>query len=232
MRPDAETIHFIRRILFVAETGTAHWDPGTFYIYPDDNRFSPPRKQITVSLGFTESGNLAKLFETYLGKGGEKTELGPYLKDLGKKSRPSLAKDKAFLALIEEAGKDPKMKEAQRECFNEFYLEPALEWGAKHGFKEPLSYLVIADSFLHSGSMLNFLIARFPEKKPIEGGEERKWIKAYLETRHRWLRNHSNKILHKTVYRAEAYLREIERNNWDLLGDSVLMHGTEVSREA
>jgi chitosanase len=233
MRPDAATTVFIRRILSVAETGEAEWNPGAVYLYADDNRFKPARKQVTVSIGFTENGNLRKMLEGYLAKGSaHESKLRPYLKGLGSKDRPSLAADKAFIGLLKEAGKDPKMKEAQEEAFDKLYLGPAFDWAERYGFREPLSYLVIADSFLHSGSMLNFLMVKFPEKKPGDGGDEKKWVKAYLEARHEWLRTHSNKILNKTTYRADAFLREIAKENWDLSTPSIVMHGTEVNRPA
>jgi len=231
MRPDAATTVFIRRILSVAETGKPDWDPGAVYLYADDNRFKPPRKQVTVSIGFTENGNLGRMLEAYLAKGSEhEAKLRPYLRDIGEKGRPSLAGNKVFIGLLKEAGKDPKMRAAQEESFDELYLGPAFAWAERYGFREPLSYLVIADSFLHSGSMLEFLMARFPEKKPIDGGDEKEWIKFYLKVRHEWLRTHSNKILNKTVYRADAYLREASKGNWHLVIDSFVMHGTEVSR--
>jgi chitosanase len=233
MKPDAITTVFIRRILSVAETGEAEWNPSAVYLYADDNRFNPPRKQVTVSIGFTESGNLGGMLQIYLEKGGQETALRPYLDSLGTKTRPTLAGDKRFIALLKAAGKeDPKMMEAQQEAFDRFYLGPAFDWADKYGFTEPLSYLVIADSFLHSGSMLGFLMERFPEKKPVDGGEEKKWIKDYLEARHKWLREHSNKILNKTIYRADAYLREIAQDNWTLADPLFVMHGTAVRRAA
>jgi chitosanase len=88
---------------------------------------------------------------------------------------------------------------------------------------------VIADSFLHSGSMLQSLMAKFPEKKPKEGGNEQVWIKAYLRARHDWLKNHSSKILNGTVYRADCYLNEIARDNWKLQTTPIVMNGTKVT---
>jgi chitosanase len=79
--------------------------------------------------------------------------------------------------------------------------------------------------------MLPFLMAKFPEKKPVDGGDEKAWINAYLRVRHNWLRTHSNKILNKTVYRADSYMREASKANWDLTTD-IVMHGTPVTRNA
>ena len=121
------------------------------------------------------------------------------------------------------------MMTVQEEMFDKLYLGPAFSWASKYGFGKALSYLVIADSFLHSGSMLDFLMNRFAEPKPSAGGNEESWIKAYTATRRDWLANHSNKILNGTVYRCDCYLREIKRDNWDLAVAPVDMHGTKVN---
>lgn len=223
-------IDFIRRILSVAETGKSAWDPGAVYIYADDNRFKPPRKQITLSIGFTESGNLKKVLQSYVDLGGKQTSgLLPFMADLGRKDRPSLCGSTTFVELLKAAGKEDAMAQVQTECFDQLYLGPAFAWAEQYGFKLALSYLVIADSFLHSGSMLDFLMNKFPEKKPVDGGNEKVWIEDYLNARHSWLKNHSNKALNPTVYRANCYLIEASKGNWDLQ-TAVLMHGTEVAR--
>jgi hypothetical protein len=221
-------VDVIRRVLSVAETGNQEWNPSAVYIYPDDNRYDPPRKQITLSIGFTEGGgNLTKVINRYKKKGGRHgADFERYLPGLGARGN-SLAGNEEFKKLLIQAGRDPVMIETQKEMFDELYLGPAFRWGAENGFKEPLSYLVIADSFLHSGSMLGFLMAKFPEKKPAAGGNERKWIMDYLRVRKDWLKKHSNRILNATVYRAECFLEAIAKENWALTG-KLVMHGTEV----
>ena len=83
---------FIRRILSVAETGKPQLDASAVYIYSDDNRFNPPRRQITLSIGFTESGNLKRVVERYAELGGEfRVQLAPFLPGLGARDRGSLA---------------------------------------------------------------------------------------------------------------------------------------------
>jgi chitosanase len=229
---DPELVSFIRRILSTAETGKPQWDPSAVYVYKDDNRFKPPRQQITLSIGFTEGGgNLKKVLERYTDKGGVLAEdFAPYLATMGRDA--TLANDVRFKNLLREAGTEPAMKEAQEECFDELYLEPAFEWAGKYGFTLPLSYLVITDSFLHSGSMLPSLMNAFPEKKPVAGGDEKTWINEYLNARKNWLENHSNKILNNTVYRVNCYLIELAKGNWDLNSGSLVMNGTQVTRIA
>jgi chitosanase len=226
---DRSLISLIRRVLSVAETGKPAWNPAEIFVYRDDNRFNPPRRQITLSIGFTESGNLKQVLQRYVLKGGKLSgQFAAYLPGLGAKGSASRADDSKFKALLREASGEAAMIEAQEECFDEFYLEPAFSWASVNGFALPLSYLVIADSFLHSGSMLGFLMNRFSEKKPKFGGNEKVWIQEYLRVRKQWLGGHSNKILNKTVYRATCYLAELGRDNWNLETGPIVMNGTPV----
>jgi chitosanase len=80
--------------------------------------------------------------------------------------------------------------------------------------------------------MLAFLMNAFAEKKPAAGGDEKTWINEYLHARKNWLENHSNKILHGTVYRVNCYLIELAKGNWDLSSGSLVMNGTQVTRIA
>lgn len=216
---------FIRRILSVAETGEPEWDPGAFYIYADG---TGGRRQGTLSIGFTaDGGNLRKVLELYRDADGKfAPEFAPWIRNL-KGGNPGTSPD--FQALIKKAAKeDPLFAEIQEKAFDDLYLQPAFTWADTFGFKLPLSRLVIADSFLHSGSMLGFLMARFPEKKPNAGGDEKKWIVAYLNARHQWLKTHSNRILNKTTYRADCYIHEATKGNWDLDQGAVVMNGTTI----
>jgi chitosanase len=220
---DFGLINFIRRILSVAETDEPQWDPSAVYRYNDGPNRSP---QWTLSIGFTEmGGNLKVVIERYIELGGTKAvQFAPYLAVMGKKH----ITDPEFKSLLQAAGKEPAMAQAQDEIFDEKYLGPAFAWAKKHGFTKPLSFLVIADSFLHSGSMLPWLMERFPEKKPVDGGTEEAWIKAYLRERREWLATHSSTILRATVYRADCYLSELARGNWSLAAAPINVHGTDV----
>jgi hypothetical protein len=223
---DPKYIEFIRRILSVAETDTAKWNPAAVYVYADGN---DGRKQCTLSIGFTaDGGNLRKVLERYVeAHGAFGPELAPYI-TLLKEGDPGTDPD--FIALLKKVGKeDPLMMTVQEEMFDKLYLGPAFSWAAKYGFGKALSYLVIADSFLHSGSMLSFLMNKFEEKKPSDGGDEQIWIHEYAEARRDWLANHSNKILRGTVYRVDCYLEEMEKDNWDLEQAPIVMNGTSVS---
>jgi len=76
--------------------------------------------------------------------------------------------------------------------------------------------LVIYDSFIHSGGILNFLRSRFPAKTPSKGGNEKEWIEQYLNIRHSWLTNHPNQILRKTTYRTKNMIQAVVKNDWNL----------------
>lgn len=219
-----ELVDFIRRVLSVAETDKAVWDPSAVYKYNDGPGETP---QWTLSIGFTEMGsNLKAVLERYIELGGTlAVQFAPYLAIMGE----THIADPEFKKLLQQAGKEPAMVQAQHEIFDQKYLGPAFEWAKRFGFTEPLSFLVIADSYLHSGSMLPFLMNRFPEKRPVDGGNEKAWIEAYLKARRNWLAAHSNRILRGTVYRCDCYNREIGRDNWSLALAPISMHGTEVT---
>jgi chitosanase len=222
---DPKYIAFIRRILSVAETGKPVWDPAAVYVYGDGKG---GRKQCTLSIGFTaDGGNLTKVLERYVAGGAYGPQLAPHIAAL---KAGNSGTDSSFINLLKEIGKkDPLMMSVQEEMFDKLYLGPAFAWASKHGFTLPLSYLVIADSFLHSGSMLDFLMSRFPEKKPVAGGDSKAWIMAYTKARKDWLANHSQQILRNTVYRCNCFLSQIDKQNWDLEETPVVMHGTPVN---
>jgi chitosanase len=201
---------FIKKVLLAFEQSSTQINYDTFYYYND----GPKKiKQITVSFGITEFGNLKALVEDYLTKGGKVTKLKDYLPKIGKEQ---LVNDYNFIALLKEACKEDLMKDCQEYAYDKFYIIPALTWCDKNKLVTPLSKLVIADSYLHSGSILTFLRNRFSEKVPASGGDEKKWIESYVNVRHEWLKNHENKILNNTVYRMNFMKDLIAKNDWNL----------------
>jgi len=120
------------------------------------------------------------------------------------------------------------MQRTQDAFFDRVYLDPALRWGAQHGFTKALSALVIYDSFAHSGGILGFLRQRFEEPVPSNGGDEKTWIAQYVAVRQNWLATASNPDLHPTVYRTKDLTREINRGNWDLAVTPIMANGVPV----
>jgi len=214
------------QIINVFESGSPLGNYSAISIYKDG-----PHNQRQVTYGrsqTTEFGNLAELLEMYVNAGGIYSEaLRPYLDRI---EVTPLADDALFLQLLRDAGrKDPLMRQTQDAFFDKRYFIPAMNWADNNGFSLPLSALVIYDSFIHSGSILNFLRKRFPESPPASGGDERTWIIQYVDTRQSWLSNHENRILRKTVYRTGCFKKEINRDNWDLSRLPINANGIEVS---
>lgn len=203
----------IQSIINVFETGKPGGDYGNVSIFFD----GPNRaKQITFGKSqTTASGNLQQLLEEYIAnKGKYADQLKPYVKSI--KTNLALSNDAKLIKVLKESGSDPIMQSTQDEFFDKVYWSKAEAWAEKSGFTNPLSMLVIYDSFIHSGSMLDFLRNRFSEKIPANGGSEKKWIEQYLNIRLSWLESHSNKILRKTTYRVKNMLATLKFNDWNL----------------
>ena len=120
------------------------------------------------------------------------------------------------------------MAATQDVFFERRYFQSARKWASENGFTHAMSMLTIYDSFVHSGSILPFLRARFPEPTPAAGGRETEWIRQYVEVRHAWLRDHSNPELRPTIYRTRDLMREITRGNWNLSQLPISANGTKV----
>ena len=69
----------------------------------------------------------------------------------------------------------------------------------------------------------------FAESPPASGGNEKAWIKAYVDARYNWLASHSRPGVQKSVYRTQCFKNEILRNNWDLARVPIDANGTKVS---
>ena len=138
--------------------------------------------------------------------------------------------DHVFLDLLKDAGKnDPIMRKAQDDFFDKRYFQPAMKWADNNGFTLPLSALVIYDSFIHSGSVPDFLRKHFTAKTPKNGGDEKTWISQYVDARQNWLATASNPVLHTTVYRTKCFKGEIAKGDWDLTQLPIDAHGVKVS---
>ncbi len=209
MIPD-ETVRLINRFLNLCENdnGSPENDYGTVYRYKDGNN---KRRQVTLSKGFTEDGgNLRKVVDLYLRKGGQSAVLKSRVDKIG---RGVLADDAEFVKALSKAASESVMREAQDEVFRTAYLNPALAWAASRGFAEPLSYAITVDSFLHSGRMTPFLVNSFAERPPSMGGDEQAWMRAYCEARLAWFQRAAG-ALRTCVFRPSFFLAQMEANNW------------------
>ena len=213
------------QVINVFETGSIEGDYGSVVTYADGPHGV---RQVTYGRSqTTEYGNLEELVQMYADANGTFSEqLRPYIAKIGV---TPLIDDKQFKQLLRDAGRqDSVMQQIQDVFFEKRYFQPAMQWADTNKFTLPLSALVIYDSFIHSGSILDFLRKRFPEVPPAKGGDEKTWIKQYVDTRHKWLANHPKKLLQQTVYRTQCFKREIARNNWDLSQVSINANGVKV----
>ncbi len=212
-------------VISVFETGSQSGDYSKISIFRD----GPGRiRQITYGRWqTTEYGNLKILVKDYANAGGiYSSKFVAYVPKIG---ITALTDDVDFKQLLIKAGKeDTVMRITQDRFFDRVYFQPAKRWAVKNGFTLPLSMLVIYDSFIHSGRIRDDIRNRFPEKVPVNGGDEKSWVSAYVRARHNWLDNHSNPEVRPTIYRTECFQREIDRNNWQLSQLPIIANGSEV----
>jgi chitosanase len=213
----------IKKILLAFEQSSPTIKYDKVYVYEDGPNNI---KQITVSFGVTEYGNLKKLIKSYCFKNGKYSEeFTSYIPSIGVKS---LVKNTEFITLLKESASDPVMQETQEEAYEEMYINPAYAFCDKNNFKEELSKLVICDSYLQSGSILSLLRNMFSERPPINGGDEKIWIESYCKARRNWLANHSRTILNKTVYRVDFMLDRIKKGDWSLSQSPFVANGVKI----
>lgn len=216
----------IMRIINQFETGTPEGEYDKLSIQDDGINAS---FQITYGRSqTTEQGNLRFLLEMYVeAEGLFSPEFLPYLERIG---RESLVTDGYFHELlIQAAREDPIMRQTQDHFFDSFYWQPAERWCASHGISSALGHLIVYDSQVHSGGVPLFLRKRFRERPPSAGGNEQRWLAAYVEARHQWLKYHKRPLLRACIYRTRCFMAEIARNNWDLTQLPINANGREIS---
>lgn len=202
----------IKKLINVFEMGVTDIKYSQIYIYGDG---PGSRRQITLSFGITEYGNLKKLIQIYIAQNGVYAD--KFKKFVDKIGSQPLVDNSEFKSLLAESSKkDPIMRDCQERIYDIAYWDRAQSWFEDGGFKTNLAMAVIMDSFIHSGSIPSFLRNKFSTKLPISGGNEKDWIKNYCQSRKVWLANHSRKILRGTVYRVNFFLSQIEKGNWGL----------------
>lgn len=216
----------IKQILLAFEQSSTSIKYDKIYVMKDGPKNI---EQITVSFGVTEFGNLKTLMKSYVdAKGKFASDFTKYMNQVGK---TPLAGDTKFIELLKAAGKDPVMQQCQEAAYESMYIAPAMKWCEKNKFNLNLSKLVIADSFLQSGSILMSIRNKFAENLPLVGGNEKKWIESYCIVRKDWLATHSKKILNKTIYRMNMMLDLIEREDWNLSAPRYVANGVKITSQ-
>lgn len=130
-------------------------------------------------------GGVGRLLKAYSQAGGK---YAAQLAAFGDPKNPHVAKNPAFQKLLKQAGNDPIMQNAQREIFSKEYLRPALKFGREVGLKNPASYAVLFDSFIHYGKKrwLKRKIKRWVKRYGEVGGLKRytQWMERQLRKRY------------------------------------------------
>lgn len=198
-------------IVNIFETGRLLGDYGRVTVLKGDSgHLTYGRSQTTLA-----SENLALLLHAYCDANGIFSDsLRPYLPAFDRKDI-RLDNDEKAKALLRKAGDDPVMKKVQDDFFDRIYWEPALKSTEYIGVIKPLSITVVYDSKIH-GSYYKMRELTNQEYGAAEDIGEKKWIKAYVSIRRDWLANHSNALLHKTVYRMDSFMDLINKNKWNL----------------
>jgi len=215
----------IERAINCFETGKPEGDYASISIYADGPHDT---RQITYGRSqTTEYGKLRQLVQMYVEVNGTYSRaLQPYADKVGSET---LVEDSTFKNLLRRAGReDALMRRIQDQFFDEAYFAPAMKWADDQAFTFPLSALVIYDSFIHSGSILWIIRQKFHENPPDLGGDEKKWIGAYVHARHDWLSRHRRPAVRASAYRTRDLVAEVNRGNWYLAQLPIMANGSAV----
>lgn len=224
-----DKIRLIKSILSCFEQGSVKPKFDELYLLKDGPFLNgEKRRQITISVGVTQYGNMGDLLTRYSKTSGKyAAQFKPYLNKI---KDPGLVNDSNFKSLLVKAAReDPIYVSLLDSFFDEKYIYPAIKWTEDRGMSEPLSYAWVCDSFLHSGTVLPFLLKKFPEVPPSKGGSERAYGLAYLKARKNWLQNHTDSTLKKLWTRPNWYIKQMENGNWKLDKFPISPNGVSIS---
>jgi chitosanase len=202
----------IKAIVNVFETGSILGDYGQVTLLRGDRGgLTYGRSQTTVN-----SGGLHSLIDRYTQQPDATfaADMAAYLKPL-KSKKKALEKDLYFANLLRAAADDPLMRETQDSFFDDHYYAPAVRIAERNGVDSALGRAVVYDSIVHgSWRMISRRTSRKRGKLSAIG--EQRWITGYVEERRKWLAEHSIRILNRTVYRMDTFLRLIDGDMWSL----------------
>lgn len=198
-------------IVNIFETGKAIGDYGSVTLIPGDaGHLTYGRSQTTLA-----SGNLALLMHAYCDASGQySAALRPFLPAFDRLDL-TLDTNEQMKAVLRSAGDDPVMKNVQDEFFDRVYWNPANEAATSIGITQALGVTVVYDSKIH-GSFDRIRTMTDQQHGKAGAIGERTWVEAYVDVRRNWLATHPNEVLHKTVYRMDAFKGLISRNSWEL----------------
>jgi chitosanase len=198
-------------IVNVFETGRVTGDYGRVAVTANDaGHLTYGRAQTTLT-----SGGLALLVRAYCdADGAYATELMTYLPAL-EAADLALDTDRKLHGVLRRAGLDPAMQRVQDAFVDRVYWQPAVCAAEMAGLRYPLSVAVIYDSTVHgSYQRIRRRIVRTVGTADAVG--EKRWVRAYVDARRRWLGSHANPLLRRTVYRMDAFKELMRTRRWTL----------------
>ena len=196
-------------IVNVFETGRALGDYGAVTLLPGDpGHLTYGRAQTTLA-----SGNLHLLVKAYCEAPGAALArpLRRYLRRLAA-CDVTLDRQPALRRLLEDAGHDPVMREAQDLFFDRVFWGPSAQRAHALAIESALGTAVVYDSHVHGG----FGIVSRRVDATVAAVGERAWVARYVDARRAWLAGHALAVLHATVYRMDAFRDLIGAGRWDL----------------
>jgi chitosanase len=199
-------------IVNIFETGTIRGNYGDVTLMRGDSgQLTYGRSQTTLA-----SGNLYLLINDYAGRndGAYSEAMRPYLAAL-EACDPALNNNSAFRQLLKDAGDDPVMHDVQDAFFDRVYWDPAMRSADALGAKTPLGAAIVYDSTVH-GSWAHVRDMTRKQYGELSRVGEEAWMGYYVDERRNWLATHPNPLLHKTVYRMDAFKQIIGAKNWPL----------------
>lgn len=222
-KADADTLGLMFSVIRIYETGMPVGDYGKVSVRADG-----PGGVRQISYGvcqFAQYWTLGTVLQSYLDQQGTYSkELKPYAKlfnDYYKTKKltsgfTSLPNDMFFRNFLSMAGQqDPVMRKVQDDIYKRLFFDPAYHFFLAEGFTYPLSLLVLFDTFVHTGpNSMPLIRLKFKEPTPAFGGEEKKWIKGFIEAKRDYLLNIPKLV--KTVYRMDTFANAVANNNWEL----------------
>jgi chitosanase len=214
-------------VVNIFETGSIRGNYSDVTLLPGDSgQLTYGRSQTTLA-----SGNLFLLIESYCGQGSGSfcAELKPYLTKL-QTCDCSLNTDATFRSLLKDAGGDPVMQDVQDAFFDRVYWDPAMRSADALGAQSALGAAIVYDSTVHGSwaQVRDMTRKQFGELKQIG---EIQWMSDYVETRRQWLATYPNPLLHKTVYRMDAFRQIINAGNWKL-GLPLIVRGLSITPDS
>lgn len=208
-----QQIQTIEAIVNIYETGAVlgRYDQVTV-LKGDTGGLTYGRSQTTLM-----SGNLYDLLKHYVDAALDAAQPGlPRFLPACERRDASLNTNVYMHNLLRAAADQKLMRDTQNSFFDHAYWERAEKAWTGLGCKTALGAAIIYDSYIQGyfgplRDKTTDAIGGLPDKVG-----EQAWMSQYVKTRKTWLATNPNTLLHKTVYRMDAFQALIAADKWSL----------------